>query len=533
MSEDRRRFVRARYYPSQDRPDFYPELAAESGLAIPWLADRRRHFGVAISGGGTRSASAALGQLRAMAHLGWLDKLGYISTVSGGGWTSTPFVFLPPSYDDRLFLGEAKGPGQLKKEDFLEVIPGSMAWTITEASLIPELIREAWQGAGDETAGRAIGNIFLAPFGLDDHTRLVTFHQDALASALAANHRRPDQPYWLEEGDFYHVRPGRPFLILGTTLTRIENSRLQERRLHAELTPLYCGVRRLFKRAGVGRLPIGGGYVETLGFDSRAPHAVDDRHVYVEIGAARHRFTLSDMMGASGALFRELVDVTGINFLGFAQFRHWPLVDLGQIEEQEYGHGDGALLENLGLMPLLARQVENIVVFVNSETPFDPSEEDLTDRLCGSIEPLFRATPNRDVLGQLTDEVFNLNVVFPENQLQDLVRGLYHCRLRGEPLVYCDTYQVLANEHFNVRPYEAKVVWVYNDLTPRWAEALDPKLQSLLERSELKRFPHFRTTFENSFVPIALEPLQVNALAHLSSFVVLEAAEKIQRFFGF
>lgn len=66
--------------------------AAESGEAAakepqhsePTLPPDLR--GIALSGGGIRSASFCLGVLQALAYAGWLKKLDYLSTVSGGGY---------------------------------------------------------------------------------------------------------------------------------------------------------------------------------------------------------------------------------------------------------------------------------------------------------------------------------------------------------------------------------------------------------------------------------------------------------------
>ncbi len=116
---------------------------------------------------------------------------------------------------------------------------------------------------------------------------------------MAANPRRPDSPYYLEPADFYTVRRGRPYLILSSTITRIENDRLEQRRLPCEMTPLYSGVRRLFRRAGDGGLPIGGGYVETIGFRQRWRRSTrrSAAATWSRSGPAATGFTLSDMAG--------------------------------------------------------------------------------------------------------------------------------------------------------------------------------------------------------------------------------------------
>ena len=50
--------------------------------------------GLALSGGGIRSASFALGVMQALAHKGWLEKIDYLSTVSGGGYIGSSLTWI-------------------------------------------------------------------------------------------------------------------------------------------------------------------------------------------------------------------------------------------------------------------------------------------------------------------------------------------------------------------------------------------------------------------------------------------------------
>ena len=50
--------------------------------------------GLALSGGGIRSASYALGVLQALAHAKWLPRFDYLSTVSGGGYIGSSLTYL-------------------------------------------------------------------------------------------------------------------------------------------------------------------------------------------------------------------------------------------------------------------------------------------------------------------------------------------------------------------------------------------------------------------------------------------------------
>ena len=59
---------------------------AERFPSDKWLAEPTNLFGIALSGGGIRSATVSLGFLNTLKQLGVLQKADYLSTVSGGGY---------------------------------------------------------------------------------------------------------------------------------------------------------------------------------------------------------------------------------------------------------------------------------------------------------------------------------------------------------------------------------------------------------------------------------------------------------------
>jgi len=161
-----------------------PEMA-DSELAVPWLKDRAS-FGVAFSGGGARSASASLGQLRALHGLGWLRRARYISSNSGGSWAAVPFTYLPLDIDDDRFLGEYISPEELDDHNLRPSTTDTMAFgtAIHNASTIDEILEI---GRGDEAYSDIVASVFLEPFGLHDNEKFFTFHKGALKSVLAGN----------------------------------------------------------------------------------------------------------------------------------------------------------------------------------------------------------------------------------------------------------------------------------------------------------------------------------------------------------
>jgi hypothetical protein len=82
----------------QDREAFIEDFAQLKAREEALLAERRNargiasdepRFGFAVSGGGIRSAAFGLGVTRALHDKGVYDRLDYLSTVGGGGFTST------------------------------------------------------------------------------------------------------------------------------------------------------------------------------------------------------------------------------------------------------------------------------------------------------------------------------------------------------------------------------------------------------------------------------------------------------------
>jgi hypothetical protein len=286
--------------------------------------------------------------------------------------------------------------------------------------------------------------------------------------------------------------------------------------------------------------------VESFGYDSYEPKGTepegglwrvrlegDPRRRDLLKTNERYRFTLSDVIGMSGAAPSIRMAGMHLDFEIFPDFRHWA-VDRKEVlkddnlreEAKELIHGDGGDIDNLALMPLLARQVENVLVFVNTRTPFSAKKvEDCghitTDVLVDDVISLFRPE------GKLRN-----NVVFREGpaKLEALCRGFVVRKAAGEPLVFCDRYTVLDNPRQSVRNegYRPAICWVYLDLVKKWNDALDPnggkKTADLKnQRGDFERFPHFRTFGEKKAMLIDMNRERVHALSNLTAWSVLES----------
>ncbi|MBI4751818.1 MAG: hypothetical protein HY774_25320 [Acidobacteria bacterium] len=463
----------------------------------------RKNVGVTFSGGGTRSASATLGQLRALNALGLISGIRYLSCVSGGSWASIPFLYLPENYSDELFLGPVIEPQNITLSNLVSAPPGSLSHTIANSEIVRSFLDALFNLGGFEAFSRALGKIFLDPFGIGSVEKFFTY------SATTRSGIRQTNPKMRDE-DFYLQKSNRPFWIVGGTL--FEESE-KDSNYHFEFTPLYAGISTLHQGQGINGLNIGGGYVEPFAFDSESPgdQGGPGMTFTCKLGGKAHWLTLSDVIGTSGAAPARVLNEMGLDWIGFPEFRYWPPADMPRANlEKSYPFGDGGFLENLGLIALLKRKVERIVCFVNTRDRLEKRSNGSLS-INTSLPPLFARAGD-----------FTLNHVFPEVGFQKLVDGLLAAQSAGGPVMFQDRYQVLENAFYGVPGgWEVDVLWVYNNRVPTWEARLTSQVRELLKTSKFERFPHYKTFGENLPHIIDLTPEQVELLAHLSCWNVL------------
>lgn len=475
-------------------PDFqYPEL--DDGH--PDSVCNKPNVGICFSGGGTRSASATHGQLRALDHLGLLDNVRYISCVSGGSWAVVPYTYLPKGWEDDHFFGDMMQPGNITKGVLEQINKNNYLHTVTHAGILDDVIGHWLKFAGDETFSRAVGDIFLDHFGLHSLKRFFAYTKNQV-SQIVKNNQGADAD------DFYTVRGNRPFLIVCGALLRPG-----PKDALFEMTPWYSGVRQKYNRFGSNNQNIGGGFIESFAFDSDAPegYKTGNQTAMVRLGKRKHRFTLSDMIGTSGAAPAEILDKLGLNDIGFPEFKYWPIANAANqaLKAKEYEFGDGGNIENLGIMPLLNRGVKKIVVFVNTKKKL--KENNMTV-INSAVKDLF--TPG------------HVNHIFPETKLKGLIKALNQKLSSCQSVTHKDKYKIQSNSHYGLPAnQEVEILWVYNERYKDWENNLPETVRKKIGHGDLANYPHFKTFFEN-LSPIDLKPIQASLLSQLSSAVVID-----------
>ena len=503
--------------------------------------------GVAFSGGGTRAASAALGQMRGLVRNRWMPRVKYMTAVSGGSWAAVPFTYYADEDTTKLL-----GPYRATITDadlpaFTETPQGDLAVQITKSGLaasgiaeVPGFLPDAIRGhqiayyrdlairvrdgvrrlrgtnvpestRQDKTFSHMLGSIFLEPLVKDATRTPYSWTSDSALEITSISGQAQMR--------FRQVPYPRPFLIAGGTMIWNRQGLVYPRLIPVEYTPLYTGVRQQFGN-------LGGTYVMPWAYD-RAKATIADGKLLVDPASVR-TFTLADVIGSSGAAPQlKLMIGDGVPESARAALRQaagaFPSFNPIAVRDGalvrpdgEVAHGDGGFTDNLGLMPLLARRVKHIIAFVNSNRP--PEDND-------QLQSYFYRLIDQTGSGDKT-----MNRVFEPAKYAELLKALKTSGAKG-PAIACQTLKVAPNATYNIAAYDGlKVCWVYNHMPEAWRETLPAKLKTMLDPdsekrpSALRHFPYYATFGENKPRLIKLNALQVNLLAQLSCWAITSDA---------
>jgi len=561
--------------------EYWTDVTLEPADVFPeWpdIAPAKRGFGLAFSGGGTRSMSASIGQLRGLAHNGWLQKVGYISCVSGGSWAAVPFTF--SQYDEATLLGTALEPGQITWECLCTTAPRSMNNDIANASLnggqiVVEILRrlladsKAVQGGITTVLGRffdrdALNDVFGQIGRVNDLTREATYARLLSDAFLAAQVPGAEHQYFTwraqDARDIRDANPGmsfpngfalahtdRPYVIANAAVLHRLPGYAQSP-VPVEYTPLYSGVRQHISPV------LGGNYVWSAAYGTHAPSILlgSQRirgYVRATTRAAARPFGLADVIASSGAAPEFLLTskygadlLTSLASQAGQYFPHFPTwsvreAALGPVL-RNVAHADGGAIDNLGLLALLARQVQDAIVFVNANEHYNQSDD-------------LRAICGVGTSGNFKEH-HGLCQVFAPERWHDIQREFEACEERDEPLVFCASgWEVLPNRLFNVQGYRGlNICFVYNYPVESWRQALPGDVRDRVPRypnqrdkktgDQLVRFPWYETLAEqrtNDKPPkirlLALQPPATQLLSHLGCWSLIHDAsrKKIERLF--
>jgi len=516
---------------------------------VPAGREDAKLVGVAISGGGSRSLSAAMGQLRALRHLGHLDDVLFISSVSGGTWASAAFTYLPAEFDDDDFLGlPVLDPGKLTVDqhpgepneqalDFLPphnlgVVPTRLGF-LSDLELIRHL-KDKYHYADDVLWQGIIGERIFQLWNLwnvgSDGLPLqsYSFGESYLASNVLA-----DNPQ-LSASDFNLVQRKRPILVMnGSIFSNPLDAGAQL--LPFESSAFGIGVRATFTKTdtGPGGRTIGGGAIQPFAMGSAWQQDLPGDRAQVTVPS--RPFSIVDMASISSAAFAKEIQAKKPELDSLLpKHPYWPVANRETTAPYDYYFADGGNLENTGVLALLARNVTRVIAFVNTATPLANDGGTITfspdvSLLFGIVaepksakhkEPSQQVPPNGDPA---------FNQVFDRKKHDELVAAMWQKNgVNGEPAVIKQTLSVMPNPNFGIAGnYDVEILWVYNTAVRQFHASLSSDVRLWLDVGGAPNFPNYATIEQ-----LGLSAREVNLLAQLSFRVLVQEKELVQSMFS-
>ncbi len=416
--------LKVKYWNCPNVPtDFQWPEQADSELSYDYLTPKRQDIGICISGGGTVSVSLAAGYFAALHSLDLLKNVGYVSGVSGGCWVSTPWAYSTAT-QKRIFSSCVLPPEALTPANVGNIVPEDGKGTLRSASdIVSHAAIERYAIANlfaqHDSFTDAVGKIFLEPLGIKNEEKYFASDEKARDQILARQKTIQNQGHPLTEADFVLLGEGdgsgsqsgdedwdyRPYPIMNTTFfqpispddsTKDSDYDVASEHL-IEFTPIYAGMPAGQPNPASSDQNYFGGYYETFGFDSDTEITPTGSTGEMEVetrkrGVIRKKvpFSLCDPVGTSGAApasvslhIGNLPPGTGLGpFLNLFKevsipwFFYWnDYPTQPRIGQHRFYFGDGGIIENTGIVPLLRRQLSKIVVFISQ--PFKLLTDDV------------------------------------------------------------------------------------------------------------------------------------------------------------
>jgi hypothetical protein len=151
-------------------------------------------LGLALSGGGYRSAIFCYGILRGLQDIGVLNQVDYLSAVSGGSWIATPFAM---AEDLDWFFQTDPESANVMEEGFESLLVNPVR-VLEEAALTRFEEGKANNNYISDLYGRLLAKTFLREHG--DYSRWKPLGQSELI-------RNDDRPYLIANGTMNYRKP--------------------------------------------------------------------------------------------------------------------------------------------------------------------------------------------------------------------------------------------------------------------------------------------------------------------------------------
>jgi len=404
----------------------HPELREDLPVGR-WLKSRK-NLGIAMSGGGMRAATCALGWLRALNTLGVLNKARYISCNSGGSWVNLPLSTkdILEKKEERIDISFEEYLGKYVEPSEIELNPkelGKGGEILAEAgSKIDLKLNRTEIGVENTRFTQWVARIdraFVAPY---DISNLNDFCK-GLGDAMLWNENMPS--FRLTDKRF-------PFTICAGTAYPLPIKDKDRKYVPFEFTPLYYGIPfnpNIYTDLYRTPFPVDGGFVQSVAFNSvvtndSTPRAdVTAGSYFADLPLPTKVFKVAEISGISSAapaftkeagtgFIKSILGRFGKDLAESSQYDFWSPTSGGK--SQKLGFIDGALYDNSGVIALLRRGCDTVICCVAADS--DINERDGVESNWYDFANLFGVAKQKNIADDIFKTYNRANKVFENSK---------------------------------------------------------------------------------------------------------------------
>lgn len=493
-----------------------------------------------ISGGGARSLSAAMGQLRALNSLGLMPNVDLISSVSGGTWATAIYMFA--QQEPGALLGSLTNASQLTLSVLDETPPPLGAVVLNKTTeLAAKLVAD---GVPSHILWLAmVSEAFLMPFGLGAMDMYIAANSSHVQDIIQRN------PQYSTD-DFTIPQTGRAksFVMSATQLAPIGYTASSRNAVSFQVSPDFSGVPFYPNDSVVNYISgpgkelrdvlIGGGLVETFALGGAAPSSFQqqDGSEAGDFEASGVPLSLAKAVGMSsngpGSALANLHSIPGFTGVDNPTMTIWSVPNKEHQELQgarTHEVADGGNLDDTGICAALQRGASKIAAMINGASSLSLKTDYCTTTSSAALDGSVSAQL-ANKFGYLKTanpaEFLENNQVFAQAEFFPILCALQGLKKAGKPLVWQGSLQVQPNPWWGIPGGNTvDVAFFWLDKSAEFEGLLPEDTQGALGSGlvgELQDFPNFRTCFQNPPDLTALTARQVNLLAAQTEYSILQ-----------
>eukprot|EP00940_MAST-03C_sp_MAST-3C-sp2_P000347 g347.t1 len=534
------------------------------------LVGRTSNSAIAFSGGGARAFVTAMGQLKGLRDIGVLERVRYITGISGGGWATMSYAYHTTPTD--AFLSDIVAPENLTFSKAKEPPEKSAAYGFATANFVEKILEHVIHGIG--AYDRALQDIYLSPAGIQSDAFLAWN-----ASTRDASIRRQKEGM-LDPSQFALVPQNdtdgrRPYPIIGATLlapAKYGSDTCNTARNYTllEFSPLYVGptnpntvemtyVGGLDKTKTSAPVTVGGS-VESFAFGGSAPSSAllpaNAPDGILDMPIPEKTLTLQRAIATGGWAPGAFIGTHWIlpNSIAAIEWPYWsPAASSPSAIDQDseiFTLADGGCFENIHLIGLVARGVTNIIVFENSEEPLQGADHwnasagvyPEAKNMGIDIPAFFGVAYNTQSTFDNCSWDYTRDQIFRTEDFFRVAADLQRAQKGGNGVLARSTLTTVENSYWGIDAgTSVNVTWSYLSRIRAWEDLLPEDMLDRLvphaadaradpsqtvQSGEFKGFPNYATTVAG------MSNEKASVLYNLAGWVMRENAALVRQALG-